>query len=58
MTGPLEAFVTCYERQMVGVEIPVGNPTGKKVAIVGAGPSGLACAERLVQIGHAVTIFD
>lgn len=58
MTGPLEAFVTCYERQVVGVEIPVGEPTGKKVAIVGAGPAGLACTERLIQIGHAVTIFD
>ena len=58
LTGPLEAFVTCYERRMVGVEIPVGEPTGKRVAIVGAGPAGLACAEQLVQRGHAVTIFD
>lgn len=58
MTGPLEAFVTCYERRTVGVEIPVGEPTGKKVAIVGAGPAGLACAERLISNGHAVTIFD
>lgn len=58
MTGPLEAFVTCYERRVVGVEIPVGESTGKKVAIVGAGPAGMACAEKLVRIGHAVTIFD
>ncbi len=58
MTGPLEAFVTCYERRMVGVELAVGEPTGKKVAIVGAGPAGLACAERLISNGHAVTIFD
>ncbi|MEN6301052.1 MAG: NAD(P)-dependent oxidoreductase [Anaerolineaceae bacterium] len=58
LTGPLEAFVTCYERQAVGVEIPVGEPTGKKVAIVGAGPAGLSCAEQLVQKGHEVTIFD
>jgi NADPH-dependent glutamate synthase beta subunit-like oxidoreductase len=34
-----------------GVEIPVGSPTGKKVAIVGAGPSGLSCAEQLIQKG-------
>jgi len=58
MTGPLEAFVTCYERRMVGVELAVGEPTGKKVAIVGAGPAGLGCAERLISNGHAVTIFD
>jgi glutamate synthase (NADPH/NADH) small chain len=58
LTGPLEAFVTCYERRMAGVEIPVGEPTGKRVAIVGAGPAGLACAEQLLQRGHAVTIFD
>lgn len=58
LTGPLEAFVCDYERQQVGVEIPTGPPSGHKVAIVGAGPSGLACAEQLIMRGHAVTIFD
>jgi glutamate synthase (NADPH/NADH) small chain len=57
-TGPLEAFVADYQRKVAGVTIPVGAPTGKKVAIVGSGPSGLACAEQLVQKGHAVTIFE
>jgi glutamate synthase (NADPH/NADH) small chain len=32
--------------------------TGKRVAIAGAGPAGLACAHRLAMHGHAVTIFD
>ena len=32
--------------------------TGKKVAVVGAGPAGLACAHRLSMSGHAVTVFD
>ncbi|MEL6587780.1 MAG: FAD-dependent oxidoreductase, partial [Pseudomonadota bacterium] len=32
--------------------------TGKHVAVVGAGPAGLACAHRLAMYGHKVTIFD
>jgi dihydropyrimidine dehydrogenase (NAD+) subunit PreT len=32
--------------------------SGKKVAVVGAGPAGLACAHRLAMHGHAVTMFD
>ncbi len=35
-----------------------GKPTGKKVAIVGAGPAGLSCARDLRRFGHAVTIFE
>jgi len=35
-----------------------GAETGKHVAIVGAGPAGLACAHRLSMHGHSVTIFD
>ncbi len=58
LTGALEAFATDYERLMGETHIPVGNPTGKKIAIVGAGPSGMACADQLVQRGHQVTIFD
>lgn len=32
--------------------------TGRRVAVVGAGPAGLACAHRLAMKGHAVTIFE
>lgn len=32
--------------------------TGKRVAVVGAGPAGLACAHRLSMHGHSVTVFD
>ena len=32
--------------------------TGKKIAVVGAGPAGLACAHKLSELGHLVTIFD
>jgi len=35
-----------------------GKPTGKKIAVVGAGPAGLACAHRLAMKGHDVVIFE
>ncbi len=58
LTGALEAFVIDYEREHRPYRIPVGEPTGKQVAVVGAGPAGMAVAEKLVEQGHAVTIFD
>ncbi|MCE7028631.1 NAD(P)-dependent oxidoreductase [Jiella avicenniae] len=33
-------------------------PTGRRIAVVGAGPAGLSCAHRLAMLGHDVTIFD
>jgi formate dehydrogenase beta subunit len=35
-----------------------GDKTGKRVAIIGAGPAGLSCAHDLALLGHEVTIFD
>lgn len=39
---------------------PVCPParTGKTVAVVGSGPAGLACAQQLARVGHAVTVFE
>jgi glutamate synthase (NADPH/NADH) small chain len=34
------------------------RPTGKKVAVIGSGPSGLACAGDLARLGHAVTVYE
>lgn len=57
--GRLERFVADFERVTGNVEIPgVGAPTGKRVAVVGAGPAGLTVAGDLVQFGHDVTIFE
>jgi glutamate synthase (NADPH/NADH) small chain len=37
---------------------PPARPTGKKVAVVGSGPAGLACAQQLARAGHRVTLFE
>ena len=38
--------------------LPAAEKTGRRVAIVGSGPAGLAAAQQLVRIGHAVTVFE
>ena len=35
-----------------------GRPTGKKVAIIGSGPAGLACAQQLARAGHEVHVYE
>jgi glutamate synthase (NADPH/NADH) small chain len=56
--GRLERFAADWERQH-GYEIPQRNPTtGKKVAVVGAGPAGLTVAADLAKLGHDVQIFE
>ena len=37
---------------------PAEKKTGKKIAIVGSGPAGLAAAQQLARVGHAVTVFE
>ena len=46
-----------FENGWVVPRIPT-HRTGKKVAIVGSGPAGLAAADQLNQIGHTVTVFE
>jgi glutamate synthase (NADPH/NADH) small chain len=56
--GRLERFVADWERQH-GYETPQKCPTtGRKVAVVGAGPAGLTVAADLVKLGHEVTVFE
>jgi glutamate synthase (NADPH/NADH) small chain len=57
--GRLERFVADYERDNNLIELPEKQPpTGKKVAVIGSGPSGLTVAGDLVLLGHEVTIFE
>src|SRR3569623_153865 len=46
-----------YEKNMVKRTAPLIN-TGKKVAVVGSGPAGLAAAAQLAKAGHAVTVYE
>ncbi len=56
--GRLERFLADWERAH-GLEMPEkAPPTGKKVAIIGAGPAGLTVAADLAKLGHEVVIFE
>src|SRR5215207_1391697 len=52
LCGELETFAVDYQRRNEGHTIPLAPPTGKRVAIIGAGPAGLGCADQLLQSGH------
>jgi len=57
--GNLERFCADYEREHGTGELPPKQAaTGKKVAVVGSGPSGLTVAGDLITKGHDVTIFE
>lgn len=57
--GRLERFVADWEKQTCQIGMPrMEAATGKKVAVVGSGPSGLTCAYDLAKLGHKITIFE
>ncbi len=57
--GNLERFVADHEQEHGERRTPTVLPsTGKRVAVVGSGPAGLACATDLAKAGHAVTVFE
>ncbi|MGH1466940.1 MAG: NAD(P)-dependent oxidoreductase [Cognatishimia sp.] len=56
--GRLQRFATDTAMQSQTHPYKRAIDTGKTVAVVGAGPAGLACAHRLALLGHGVTIFE
>ncbi|MCD8390255.1 MAG: NADPH-dependent glutamate synthase [Firmicutes bacterium] len=56
--GRLERFAADYHMAHVEDKIEIPEPNGKKVAVVGSGPSGLTVAGDLAKMGYAVTIYE
>ena len=56
--GRLERFLADWERDNGYQLPPKAEPTGKKVAVIGAGPAGLTVAADLVKLGHEITMFE
>ena len=56
--GRLERFVADYKMEQGNTKVEVPASNGHKVAVIGAGPSGLTCAGDLARLGYQVTVFE
>lgn len=56
--GRLERFVADWHNEHFSGEVKKAEPNGHKVAVVGSGPAGLACAGDLAKRGYSVTVFE
>jgi glutamate synthase (NADPH/NADH) small chain len=56
--GRLQRFAMDHAREHQSYPVVESTPTGRSIAIIGAGPAGLSCAGELAKLGHTVTIFE
>lgn len=56
--GAIERFINEYAFNHGGVDATPVPANGRKVAVIGSGPGGLACADELARLGYGVTIFE
>jgi glutamate synthase (NADPH) small chain len=56
--GAVERFINEYAFRHGAVEAVSAPPNGRKIAVIGSGPGGIACADELAQAGYAVTVFE
>lgn len=56
--GKLERFVADWSRENGGVKVVKAPANGYRVAVIGSGPAGLACASDLAKWGYDVTVFE
>jgi glutamate synthase (NADPH) small chain len=56
--GATEKFINEYAFAHGAVAAAPATPNGRRVAVIGSGPGGLACADELAKLGYAVTVYE